>query len=175
MSPFPRLRPAPFEQHVRRVFRELEVSGRIYDLRRESFYRPIAERDLSVSFHGQRAGNPLGPAAGPQDQMLQNIVLCWLAGSRIFELKPVQVLDELEIGRPCIDAATVGYNVEWSQELKLEQSLREYVGAGMIIEMLRQRGVAGDDRLPQGDGYVFDLSLGYDLAGIRSGAMQRFL
>ncbi|GIS37010.1 MAG: hypothetical protein Ct9H90mP9_0400 [Pseudomonadota bacterium] len=26
-----------------------------------------------------------------------------------------------------IDMETIGYNVEWSQELKLEQSLHEYV------------------------------------------------
>ncbi len=51
--------------------------------------------------------------------LLQNIVLSWLAGSRIIELKTVQILDELKIPRPCIDATNVGYNVEWSQELKL--------------------------------------------------------
>ena len=31
-----------------------------------------------------------------------------LAGARVIELKTVQVLDRLEIPRPCIDAADVG-------------------------------------------------------------------
>ncbi len=43
---------------------------------------------------------------------------------------PVQ--DDLTIPRPCIDVATVGYNVEWSQELTLDQSLEEYVKGSML-------------------------------------------
>ena len=38
------------------------------------------------------------------------------------ELKTIQILDQLEISRPCIDARNVGYNVEWSQELRLDDS-----------------------------------------------------
>ena len=37
-----------------------------------------------------------------------------------------------------IDIATVGYNTEWSQELRLEESLREYVKASMVIEILQR-------------------------------------
>ena len=70
--------------------------------------------------------------------MAQNIVLSWLGGSRLFELKTVQVLDDLEIARPCIDMETIGYNIEWSQELLVAQSLEEYTKAWMIIEILRQ-------------------------------------
>ena len=98
-----------------------------------------------MRFHGHRAATPLGPAAGPHDQLVQNIVLSWLAGSRIIELKTVQILDELKIPRPCIDATNVGYNVEWSQELKLEQSLREYVGAAMFIEILKASRLLGEE------------------------------
>ena len=68
----------------------------------------------------------------------------WLGGARIIELKTVQILDELKIPRPCIDAANVGYNVEWSQELKLEQSLREYVRAAMFLEILKESGLLGE-------------------------------
>ena len=92
---------------------------------------------MSVSFHGRRAGNPVGPAAGPQTQMAQNLVLAYLAGSRIFELKTVQINDRLEIPRPCIDATNVGYNVEWSQELLLAESLDQYVQGSMLIHMLQ--------------------------------------
>ncbi len=38
-------------------------------------------------------------------------------------------MDELEIPRPCIDMDDEGYNVEWSQELKLEESAQEYINA----------------------------------------------
>ena len=94
------------------------------------------ERDLSVRFHGHRAAGPFGPAAGPHSQMAQNLVLAWLGGARLFELKTVQVLDELDIPRPCIDAANVVYNIEWSQELTVPQSLTEYVKASMLVELL---------------------------------------
>src|SRR5580698_2531811 len=71
--------------------------------------------------------------------------LPWLGGSRVIELKTIQILDELTIPRPCIDATNVGYNVEWSQELKLEQSLREYVGAAMFLEILKASKLLGED------------------------------
>ena len=56
------------------------------------------------------------------------------------ELKTVQVLDELQIPRPCIDMQTVGYNVEWSQELRVEQSLHEYVNVSMLIQIQQTSG-----------------------------------
>ena len=45
--------------------------------------------------------------------------LAWLAGGRIMELKTVQVQDDLDIPRPCIHVPNVGFNVEWSQELRV--------------------------------------------------------
>jgi putative selenate reductase len=60
--------------------------------------------------------------------------------ARAIELKTVQINDRLTLPRPCIDMQTIGYNVEWSQELTLAQSLEEYVKASMLIRMLhRQR------------------------------------
>jgi putative selenate reductase len=100
--------------------------------------------------------------------MVQNIVLSWLGGSRIIELKTVQILDELKIPRPCIDIINVGYNVEWSQELRLEQSLREYVGAAIFIEILKASKLLGEDFPGSWGDTVFDMSVGYDLKGIRS-------
>ena len=101
--------------------------------------------------------------------MAQNIVLSWLAGGRVIECKTVQVKDDIEVPRPCIDMATVGYNVEWSQELTVDQSLEEYVKGSMLIEMLKATGL--------GAGLadtVFDMSAGYDLAGIRSAKVGAF-
>jgi putative selenate reductase len=160
--------PIPLPLLLTRAFLEYEREGKIFDLPKAKFFLGLADVDTSVSFHGQRAANPLGPAAGPHDQLVQNIVLSWLAGSRIIELKTVQILDELKIPRPCIDATNVGYNVEWSQELKLEQSLREYVGAMMFIEILKASRLLGDEFTGAFTDTIYDMSVGYSLEGIRS-------
>ncbi|MGE0453970.1 MAG: glutamate synthase [Vicinamibacteria bacterium] len=166
------LRPYPLGALLRRALREIE-RGEVFDLPRAAVFGGGGGLDLSVAFHGQRAATPLGPAAGPQSQMAQNLALSWLAGCRILELKTVQVKDELEIPRPCIDMATVGFNVEWSQELRLEESLEEYVKGMMLIEALRASGRFGT---PAGaDPVLFDMSVGYDLAGIRSERVQAFV
>ncbi len=89
------------------------------------------------------------------------------------ELKTVQILDELEIGRPCIDAQTVGYNIEWSQELKLEQSLYEYVKGSMLIDMLVASGEI--HLVPGFDSIIYDMSVGYDLAGIKTDRVRAFI
>ena len=160
--------PLPLDRLARRALLEYEREGKIFDLPKAKFFRGDPALDTSVHFHGRRAATPVGPAAGPHDQLVQNIVLAWLAGARIIELKTVQVLDELQIPRPCIDATNVGYNVEWSQELKLEASLREYVGAAMLIEILKAAGVPGEGTPPAKLETLFDMSVGYGLEGIRS-------
>ena len=167
------LRPYPFAALVTRMFRELEERRSIFDLPERKFFPGDPGLDLAVRFHGHRAATPLGPAAGPQSQMAQNLVLSFLGGGRIHELKTVQVDDELVIPRPCIDMQTIGYNVEWSQELKCEQSLEEYVKGSMLIEMLVASGRL--DLVPGSTATVFDMSVGYDLAGIRSERVRGFL
>ncbi len=133
------LRPYPFAGLVTAMFRGLEDEQAVFGLPSRHFYGGDTERDFTVSIHGSPAGSPLGPAAGPHTQMAQNIVLAWLAGARILELKTVQILDELEIPRPCIDMRTVGYNAEWSQELRIAESLAEYVKGVMLIEYAASR------------------------------------
>jgi putative selenate reductase len=167
------LHPQPLEAHLARVFVELAKNQAIYDLPARRFYRPGPDLDLSVGFRAARAATPAGPAAGPQSQLIQNIVLSWLAGARIVELKTVQVDDRLIIPRPCIDARTVGYNVEWSQELRVEQSLEEYVAAWMLIRILRSEGVV--PLAPGQEQTLFDMSVGYDLAGIKTKKVSSFV
>jgi len=165
--------PYPFGLLVSRVFRELERNESVFDLPLRKFVRGFDDLDLAVRFHGQPASCPLGPAAGPQTQMAQNIVLSWLGGSRILELKTIQVNDRLTIPRPCIDMRNVGYHAEWSQELLVEESLREYVKGAMLVEMLRADDSVG---LTAGFGdVVYDMSVGYDLEGIRSDKVGRFI
>ena len=166
---------APFGALLRRMLREHEREQKIFDLPARKFWHGAADLDTSVLFHGQRASSPVGPAAGPQDQMAQNIVLSWLAGSRILELKTVQINDRLVLPRPCIDATTVGYNVEWSQELRLADSLREYVAGSMLLDVLKADNLLGlpSDRLKQDT--ILDMSVGYDLAGIRSPQVRAWI
>jgi putative selenate reductase len=167
--------PVPLPLLLRRAFLEYEREGKIFDLPKSKFFRGFHGLDTSVHFHGHPASNPVGPAAGPHDQLVQNIVLSWLAGSRIIELKTVQILDELKIPRPCIDMTNVGYNVEWSQELKLDQSLREYVGAAMFIEILKASKLLGEDFCPGATDTIFDMSVGYSLEGIRSARVRGWI
>jgi putative selenate reductase len=162
------LRPIPLPQLLHRILEEPQRQGSIFDLPLKKFWRPRAGLDFSVEVHGHRAETPVGPAAGPHAQLAQNIVLSFLAGSRVIELKTVQILDELKIPRPCIDAATIGFNVEWSQELKLEESLREYVAGWMLLRILRELGHATSDP-------VFELSVGYDYKGLTAPRMREYL
>lgn len=168
----------PFDRLLKRIFYEYKKTGSIFDLPSKRMYQPRNEYDLSVNFLGKNAANPVGPAAGPHTQLAQNIVLAWLAGSRILELKTVQLNDRLELERPCIDMATIGYNTEWSQELLLDESLREYVKASMIIEILKHwlfLSDTGKSFNPQQFDSIFDLSVGYDLEGIQSDKMRNWL
>ena len=164
--------PLPLPLLLRRAFHEYRNEGKIFDLPGAKFFRGFPDLDLSVEFHGHRASTPLGPAAGPHGQLVQNIALSWLGGARIIELKTVQILDELKIPRPCIDVANVGYNVEWSQELKLERSLREYVSAAMFLEILKASKLLGEG-IPADT--VFDMSVGYSLEGIRSPRVRSWI
>jgi putative selenate reductase len=165
--------PYPLGRLASRLLRELEGTGAVLDLPRGKIVRGGGGLDWSTVVHGHRVATPLGPAAGPHTQLAQNLALGFLGGCRIFELKTVQIRDELVIPRPCIDARTVGFNVEWSQELKLEQSLEEYVKASMLIELLISSGKLGLE--PGFEAYLFDLSVGYDLEGIRHERVQAFL
>jgi putative selenate reductase len=175
----PPLTPMSLSMLLGRIGHEWQTRKRIFDLPTARFWKPDDDIDLSFEFLGRPAASPVGPAAGPHSQMAQNIVLSWLGGSRLFELKTVQVLDELEIARPCIDMQTIGYNIEWSQELLVHQSIEEYTKAWMIIEILRQweplRGFVGRDSDGDPGPHVFDMSVGYDLAGIQSPKVAGFV
>lgn len=46
-----------------------------------------------------------------------------LTGGRFIELKTVQILDRLELEKPCIDAEDECFNTEWSTEFTLLKAL----------------------------------------------------
>ncbi|MBK8595364.1 MAG: putative selenate reductase subunit YgfK [Holophagales bacterium] len=160
-------RPIPLKLLARWVFGELDSRDTVLGIPKGSFARPDPRFRSTVL--GQSLAAPLGVAAGPHSQLAQNIVASWLCGARFIELKTVQVLDELEVSRPCIDAADETYNCEWSQELKLEQSFDEYLKAWVLIHALARKL-----ELPE-PGTLFAMSVGYNLEGIRSPRVQRFI
>ena len=158
-----------------RIEHEWTTRKKIFDLPNARIWKPDPAVDLGFEFLGRPCATPVGPAAGPHSQLAQNIVLAWLGGSRLFELKTVQIIDNLVISRPCIDMQTIGYNIEWSQELTVAQSLTEYVKASMLLEILRRweplTPFIGEDS----GSYVFDMSVGYELAGISSPKVAGFI
>jgi putative selenate reductase len=159
------------EQLVAWVFSELEQRDAIFGIPRKLFFVPQTSDNFQGSAFGQALETPFGPAAGPHTQMAQNIVAAWLCGARYIELKTVQTLDELDVSKPCIDMQDEGYNVEWSQELKVYESFDEYLRAWVLIHALHRRlGFPGDS-----PGVVFNMSVGYDLAGIQQPNVQWFL
>jgi putative selenate reductase len=179
MHDTPPLTPMSLTTLLGRIEHEWTTRQKIFDLPSARIWKPETDVDLGFDFLGRRCATPIGPAAGPHSQLAENIVLAWLGGSRLFELKTVQILDDLVINRPCIDMQTIGYNIEWSQELQVPQSLTEYVKASMLVELLGHWApLAGHLHNEVGDGpgpHVFDMSVGYDLAGISSEKVASFI
>ena len=165
------MRVQPFDVLLRWILTELEKNHSVFGIHRSLFYTPRPDSPYAIpDLFGHYLATPIGPGAGPHTQLTQNIVCAWLSGARFIELKTVQIMDELEIPRPCIDMEDEGYNVEWSQELKLEQSASEYVKAWVLLHVLhRYLGFAGPV------GTIFNMSVGYNLEGIQSPPMTRFM
>lgn len=132
------------------------------------------DNNKTLSIFGEKLEVPVGPAAGPHTQMAQNIIAAYFAGARFFELKTVQIMDGEElakcIARPCIKADDEGYNCEWSTELTVPQAYEEYVKAWCVLKIISKAYALGKP-----DGFVFNMSVGYDLAGIKSEKIDTFI
>lgn len=115
---------------------------------------------------------PFGPAAGPHTQLAQNISVGYVAGARFFELKTVQKIDgeDLPVPKPCIKADDECYNVEWSTELTVPKALEEYIKAWFLVHVM-----AVEYGLGSPDGMQFNMSVGYDLAGIQTAKIDSFI
>ncbi len=157
-----RFHPLSMEQLTDWVFTELEQKGSLFNVPRSAFFVPRPDHRFRGREYGVELETPFGVAAGPHTQMAQNIVAAWLVGARLIELKTVQTLDELEVHKPCIDAQDEGYNVEWSQELKVYESFDEYLRAWVLVHALhRWLGFPGER-----PGVLFNMSVGYNMEGI---------
>lgn len=162
--------PMSFEQLVDWVLQEKKKRGTVFG--QHHAYR--ADGTHNRTMFGHTLETPIGPAAGPHTQMTQNIVAAYYAGSRFFELKTVQIMDGEElaacINRPCIKADDEGYNCEWSTELTVPQAMEEYIKAWFLLKVIAREFGLGDM-----NGFQFNVSVGYDLAGIQSPKVDTFL
>jgi putative selenate reductase len=166
-----RFRPLAFEQLVDWAATELETRGSIFGVPRGAVFTSRPDHPFRARVLGVDLDTPWGVAAGPHTQLAQNIVAAWLAGARVIELKTIQTLDELDVNKPCIDVTDEGYNVEWSQELRIHESFDEYLRAWVLVHALhRHLGFAGER-----PGVLFNLSVGYNLEGIRRPNVQWYL
>lgn len=146
-------------------------TGSIFGINKDLFFKPERSENLRISRYGRTLDTPIGLAAGPHTQMAQNIISGWLMGARYIELKTVQHLDDIEVSKPCIDMREEGYNCEWSQELNIRESYLEYLKAWIIIHLLKDKF-----RWNKKDhGFIFNMSAGYDLKGIKGDKVQGFL
>jgi len=166
-----KLYPVSIQHLVKWMLAELSTDH-LFGIHKDLFFTPGENDPLRMMRYGQMLETPIGVAAGPHTQLAHNIIAAWLCGARYMELKTVQTLDELKISKPCIDMQDEGYNCEWSQELKLEQSLDEYLNAWIAIHILRDHFGWHSD---QGPGVIFNMSVGYDLAGIMQPNVQHFM
>lgn len=147
-----------------------EKEGRNFGLYKEHFFTPNENDRFKMERYGVNLETPIGVAAGPHSQLAHNIIASWLCGARYIELKTVQTLDKIEVTKPCIDMEDEGYNCEWSQELKVHDSFDEYLNAWIILHILKHKFGWNDMNL----GFIFNMSVGYDLKGILKPNVQWF-
>ena len=164
------MRPLPYRELITRALAEYERRRSIFDIPEDHFYRPVSNLRYTPLLSAS-AASPLGPAAGPHTQLAQNILSSYLVGGRYFELKTVQILDELEVEKPCIDAEDEGYNVEWSSEFTLDKAYDEYLKGWFLLHLFESSFAPGAP-IPS---FLFNMSVGYDLAGIKTARMDRFI
>jgi len=162
--------PIPFTQLFEWMLSEFNYEKTIFGIPQSNFF--YKKNTGQVKVFNEELEMPLGPAAGPHTQLTQNIVASYLTGGRFFELKTVQILDELKVDKPCIDAQDEGYNVEWSQELKLEQSYDEYLKAWILLHLVKELFGFSKNKAR---GFVFNMSVGYNLEGIKTERMNKFI
>ncbi len=165
-----KMTPIPFKKLINRILCEYENEKTVFGVH----YPYIKKDNKTLELFGEKAETPFGPAAGPNTQLAQNIVAAYFAGSRFFELKTVQIMDGEElaacISRPCILAEDEGYNCEWSTELLVSQACDEYIKAWLALKVFSKKFGLGSP-----DGFIFNMSVGYDLEGIKSKKIDRFI
>ncbi len=166
------MRMIPFNKMVNWILEEYKNQGSIFGIRSEKFYKN--KSNTYIEMFGEKLSSPVGPAAGPNSQLTQNIVASYLAGARFIELKTVQKMDGEElrkcVAKPCINAEDECYNVEWSTELTVEEAFNEYIKAWFLIHVFSK-----ELGLSENKDFAFNMSVGYDLEGIKLPKIDNFI
>ena len=159
--------PMSFDKLINQCLTEYRTKKSLFDVKAIV----TADTEKNMEFCGRGLESPLGVAAGPHTQLAQNIVACYAGGARFIELKTVQVMygEELGIQKPCIRANDEGYNVEWSSELHALEAMNEYIRAWFATKI-----VAKEFGLGNPDAFQFNMSVGYNLEGIKTPAVDGF-
>ena len=161
--------PIPFRELMTWITTEYRRDGAVFGV-----HKPYKAGVKKLPIFGETIETPFGPAAGPNTQLAQNIIAGYFAGARVCELKTVQKMDGADlaacINRPCILAEDECYNCEWSTELYVQQAFEEYVKAWCALKIMAKVYGLGDP-----NGFVFNMSVGYDLAGIQGEKIDTFL
>lgn len=162
-----------FERIINLTLEDYYTKGKIFGIEEKDFYRYI-DNSIEMDFCNEYLRFPVGPAAGPHTQLTQNFLAAYLTGCRYFEPKTVQIVDGKEmqemIARPCIDAKNVGYNVEWSTELTVEEAKEEYIKASVLLQVMGIELGLSDVK-----DFILNISVGYDLKGIQSKKISDFI
>lgn len=167
------MRPIEFGHVIEWALEEYKTQGMVFGVRKEKFYKNKSGKRMTNAF-GDVIASPVGPAAGPQSQLLQNIVASYVAGARFMELKTVQIMDGEQIreavNKPCILGIDEVYNCEWSTEMTVQEAYDEYLKAYFAIKVL-----AKELEISDGDDFAYNLSVGYDLAGIKGEKVNAYI
>ena len=163
----------PFEYLIDDCLLDYYTKGKILEVDKKDFFVNVSD-NLKMSFNNEYLRYPVGPAAGPHTQLAQNLLAAYLTGARFFELKTVQIIDGKEmqsmIEKPCIDVKNVGYNVEWSTELTVEEAANEYIKGSVLLQVMAVELGLSDIK-----DFVFNISVGYNLEGIQSRKISDFI
>lgn len=166
------MRMIPFGNMMEWMLQEYKDQKSIFGIRDSKFYRNNSGKFIEVN--GEKIASPMGPAAGPNSQLAQNIVASYLAGCRFIELKTIQEMDgealRACVAKPCINVQDEGYNVEWSTELTVQEAYDEYIKAWFILHVMgKELG------LNNGKDFAFNMSIGYDLDNIKKPKVSGFI
>ena len=165
-----RMKIMPFKNLMEWIIDENNTRKSIFGVKK--YYKADAKKGFNI--YKEHMETPIGPAAGPNSQLAQNIVASYVAGARFFELKTVQEMngDALAkcVNKPCIKAEDECYNCEWSTELFMDEAIQEYIKAWVLLHFISKEYGLGSS-----DGFVFNMSVGYNLDDIKKKDTDTFI
>lgn len=159
------MRPVPFEALLTRIFDEYQNHRSIFGIPEQQFYSPTNPNRLTVFGELCNPGWTCRRTAYPAGAKYYHL---WLTGGRFIELKTVQILDRLELEKPCIDAEDECFNTEWSTEFTLKKAADEYLKARFILHLLEE--IFPLTPMKGGKSFIFNMSVGYNFGRYQAAA-----